>query len=119
MEVKIQGEEMEHFIYEPFTGELFKSKQEVIEKIQSELNDKLNLNDHVISLNEMLEIITEEWPDEQKERFWQRHYEHAGWFTEKELTGDRFIQLKTPLIEDGKIIIQYDLEPMDKNEEPE
>lgn len=106
-------------VYEQYTGACYLSTIDEINKIQNEINNKLASSKH-FSIKEVYGILTEDWPEDKKEKFWQRYYDLAGWMTEVHHDKYyRFIQRKS-LNKDGDIVIHLDLTPdWEKNEELE
>ena len=99
-----------YYLLDSYSFNMIESTEQRIWELQNKLNSKLESNGH-LSLDEYMEIIMEDWPEEVKLRFMMRHYdpEYKGWAHKIGNIEYAFLQVRTDLEEDNKTIIM--LEP--------
>ena len=107
MELKINAPipEEECLVMDSTTGELYKTTLVKLLQAQKDLND-LVLKKGPIALHEWYEIMTQDWPEDKKEEFFDRLNSHYGWAINEEKISE--LQLNGTLTDDGKLLVRWD-----------
>ena len=68
-------------VYVSVSGVYYSTTMDRINEVQKELNKQISRGYEDISLRKVLEVITEDWPEDKREEFWRRHDTYCGWDT--------------------------------------
>ena len=99
-----------YYLFDSYSGVMTPTTEERIWELQNKLNSKLE-SDSYLSLNDYMEIIIEDWPEEIKLRYRERRCDpdYKGWLHKIGDIEYAFLQVRTDLEDDNKTIIM--LEP--------
>lgn len=105
LKINIPIPEKECLVMDSMTGELYKATEAKLLQAQKELNE-LMLEKGPITLHEYYEIMTRDWPEDKKAKFFARLNSHCGWAINEEKLKE--LQLNGTLTDDGKLLVRWD-----------
>ena len=118
MEDKIINTEKDFIVYDRASGCYLRSAREVLDVIQEELT-KIAEKDGYLSYKDMLYIISKDWPKEKRERFLGKTKKSSGWTVADEQENPDLKLMRSTKMQDGKVVIYFDLDSKNKAETPE
>lgn len=107
MELKINEPipEVNYIVMDSMTGELYKTTEAKLLRAEKEFND-LMLKKGPITLHEWYEIMTQDWPEDERVKFFERLNSRCGWVVNEERLED--LILNGILMDDGKLVVRFD-----------
>jgi len=94
----------ECLVMDRMTGTIYMSDLDEMRRMQSELNEKLFSN-RTPSLMEVYEIMTKDWPEEKRKKFFEHLNKYEGWTCTHPVEET---QLVITHCEDGQLAILFE-----------
>ena len=114
MEIKINNPYPENdlLVMEPLSGEIFVSEETALLRTQKRVNELAKTKGY-FTYNEVLCILTEDWPEDKKKEFFERVNSHEGWMFNEEFCECGLELNECQLNDNGEMLIKlkYEFEP--------
>jgi hypothetical protein len=106
LKINVQIPEKECLVMDSTTGEIYKTTVEKLIQTQKELNDLVCKKGRPISIHEVYEIMTKDWPEDKKVQFFENLNKHCGWGT---INKDKFeeFELNGILTDDSELLVRW------------
>lgn len=103
--INIPIPEVECLVVDSTTGKFYKTTEEKLLQAMKELNE-LILEKSQITIHELHEIMTQDWPEDERAKFFERFNSHCGWAINEEKLSE--LQLNGTLTDDGNLLVRWD-----------
>ena len=114
MEKKINNPYLENdlFVMDGVSGEIFVSKETALLRAQKRANELAKTKGY-FTYNEILCILTEDWPEDKKKEFFDRVNSHEGWMFNEEFRECSLELNECQLNDNGELLIKskYEFKP--------
>lgn len=119
MEDKNISTEKDFIVYDRVSGCYLRFAREVLDVVQEELTKIVKKDGYLSYKDDVLYIISKDWPKKKRDRFLKKAEKPSGWTVVGEVQSPDLKLTKSTKIQDGKVVIYFDLDSKDKAETPD